>query len=71
MAGVGCPGRLAPLLLLALLWPGRAAAAEVSARGAGAAARAPAATALLPGAEGGSAPRLSLPARCILVLVSC
>lgn len=29
MAGGGCPGRLAPVLLLALLWPGRAAA-EVS-----------------------------------------
>lgn len=34
MAGRGCPSRLAPLLVLALLWPGRAAAAaEVSERG--------------------------------------
>lgn len=50
MAGGGCPGRLAPVLLLALLWPGRAAA-EVSERRDGAAAPGPAGAAAGPGAQ--------------------
>lgn len=55
MAGGGCPGRLAPVLLLALLWPGRAAA-EVSELRDKAVARGAAAAAARPGAERGSAP---------------
>lgn len=50
MAGGGCPGRLAPVLLLALLWPGRTAA-EVSERRDGPVARGPAEAAAGPGAE--------------------